>query len=111
VKRPFYAVPTAIWVVLRLATSVPHLAMPQTPLSGAVADGRRTFYQSCAACHDTLGTTRKSGPGLKDYYHRHPRPADRGVRMLIEQGKGRMPAFATFNKPQIDDLIAYLKTL
>ncbi len=83
----------------------------QEPLPPAVANGKRIFNQSCAACHDTLGTTTKSGPELKNYYRHQPRPADDTVRSIIQQGKGRMPAFSTLNKLQNDDLVAYLKTL
>jgi mono/diheme cytochrome c family protein len=54
---------------------------------------------------------KKSGPALKNYYHHQPRPADVIVRTIIQQGKGRMPAFGTLNKLQVDDLVTYLKTL
>lgn len=75
------------------------------------AKGKRIFAESCASCHDALGTTTKSGPALKSYYRRQPRPADAAVRAIIEQGRGRMPPFTSLGKPQVDDLVAYLKTL
>jgi mono/diheme cytochrome c family protein len=76
-----------------------------------VADGRRLFGQSCALCHETLGTATKSGPGLKSYYRRQPRVTDSAVREVILNGKGKMPGFSTFSKSQMNDLIEYLKTL
>jgi mono/diheme cytochrome c family protein len=85
--------------------------IPQRSAPQATADGKRIFNQSCSACHETLGRTTKSGPGLKDYYRRQPRPADATVSSIIQQGKGKMPAFTTLNKMQIDDLVAYIKTL
>jgi len=73
--------------------------------------GRRIFNQSCAGCHDTLGRLRKSGPGLKNYYHQQPRPSDAAVRRIIQEGRGKMPAFGSLNRSQVDDLVAFLRTL
>jgi mono/diheme cytochrome c family protein len=94
-----------------LSIAIPPAVISEKSLPQAVANGRRTFNQSCASCHDTLGTTTKSGPALKDYYRHQLRPADATVRTIIQQGKGRMPPFSTLNQLQIDDLVAYLKTL
>jgi mono/diheme cytochrome c family protein len=100
------------FVFLYIATMIVSAAIPQRPASQAVANGQHLFNQSCTACHDTLGTTAKSGPGLKSYYREHkPHPTDAAVRAIILEGKGRMPAFSSFGKPEIDDLVAYLKTL
>jgi mono/diheme cytochrome c family protein len=101
----------AIFVFLFLATAIPPALTSQKPLPQAVANGKRIFNQSCAACHDTLGTTAKPGPELKNYYRHQPHPADDTVRSIIQQGKGKMPAFSTLTKLQNDDLVAYLKTL
>jgi mono/diheme cytochrome c family protein len=90
---------------------MPLAVISQRSTPQAVANGKRIFNQSCAACHDTLGTTTKPGPRLKNYYRQQPRPADAAVGSIIQQGKGKMPAFSILNKTQIDDLIAYLKTL
>jgi len=110
VKRSALATLFAI-TFLFLAIAMPPAVISQKSVPQAVAKGEHIFKQSCAACHDTLGKTTKSGPGLKNYYHHHPRSADATVRTIIQQGKGRMPAFSTLNKPQIDDLVAYLRTL
>lgn len=101
----------AIFVFLLLAVAIPQTVISLSSAPQALADGKRIFNQSCAACHDTLGTTTKSGPRLKNYYRHQPRPADTTVHTIIQRGKGRMPAFSTLNKLQIDDLIVYLKTL
>jgi mono/diheme cytochrome c family protein len=100
-----------IFVFLFLAVAIPRTVVSQKSVPQAVANGKRIFNQSCAACHDTLGATTKSGPGLKNYYRHQPRPADATVRTTIQQGRSRMPAFSTLNKSQVDDLIAYLKTI
>ena len=106
--------PAALFVIfspLFLALVIPPVVTSQVSVPQTAANGRRIFNQSCAACHDASGTTVKPGPGLKNYYRHQPRPADASVRTIIQQGKGRMPAFSTLNKTQIDDLVAYIKTL
>jgi mono/diheme cytochrome c family protein len=101
----------AFFAFLFLEIGIPQAVMSQKTAPQAVANGKRTFSQSCSACHDTLGTATKSGPELKTYFHRQPRPTDATVRKIIQQGKGKMPAFSTLNNAQTDDLVAYLKSL
>jgi mono/diheme cytochrome c family protein len=101
----------ASFVFLFLAIAVPPAVVSQKSSPQAVANGKHIFNQSCSACHDTLGTATKSGPGLKNYSRRSPLPADATVRAIIKQGKGKMPAFSALNKSQTDDLVAYLRTL
>jgi mono/diheme cytochrome c family protein len=102
---------SAISVFLFLTIATPPPVISQKPVPPAVLNGRRIFNQSCVACHDTLGTTTKSGPALKGFYRQLPRPSDTSVRLVIQKGKRSMPGFSTLNRPQIDDLIAFLKTL
>jgi mono/diheme cytochrome c family protein len=111
VKYVSLAAPFAFLVFLFLAIAVPQAMIAQKSVPIAVANGKRIFNQSCSACHDTLGATTKPGPELKSYYRRQPHPADANVRAIIQQGKGKMPAFSTLDKSQADDLVAYLKTL
>ena len=101
----------AIFVFFFLVTAIPPALTSQKSVPQTVANGKRIFNQSCAACHDTLGTTTKPGPELKNYYRHQPRPTDDTVRSIIQQGKGKMPAFSTLTRLQNDDLVAYLKTL
>jgi mono/diheme cytochrome c family protein len=98
-------------VILFVAMVIPQSMVSQSSLSPTAVNGKHIFNQSCSACHDTLGATIKSGPELKSYYRRQPRPNDAAVHAIIQQGKGKMPAFSTLNKSQIDDLVAYLRTL
>ena len=110
-KRTPLAEIFAVSVFLLMGIAIPPTATSQEFAPQAVARGRGLFNQSCASCHDVLGTATKSGPGLKSYYHRQGRPPDAALRVIIQQGKGTMPAFGTFNKTQLDDLLAYLKTI
>lgn len=49
---------------------------------------------------------------MKGYYSTHqPRPTDSEVRTVIANGKGKMPAFNNLSPRQVDELLAYLKTL
>jgi mono/diheme cytochrome c family protein len=101
----------AVIVFFVLAIANPSAITSQDSVPQAAAQGKRVFNQYCAACHDTLGTIAKSGPGLKNYYRRRPYPTDTSLRTIIQQGRGKMPAFSTLNKSQVEQLIAYLKTL
>lgn len=98
-------------VMFAVLLAIPPAVVSQRSTPQAAVNGRRIFNQSCSACHDTLGKMTKSGPELKSYYRHPPRPTDASVGIIIMQGKGKMPAFSTLNKSQVDDLVAYLKTL
>ena len=91
------------------------VTLPASPPARKIvqsANGQHLFAQYCAACHDAHGSMPKSGPALKGYFRaRQPHPSDTTVRSIIQQGKGKMPAFSTLNRSQTDDLIAFLKTL
>jgi mono/diheme cytochrome c family protein len=70
------------------------------------------FGEYCASCHSTRTSSSLAGPGLKGLYNAHePRPSDSALRAIIARGKGKMPAFGNLSTVQIDELIAYLKTL
>lgn len=101
----------ATFVFFLITIAIPWAVISQPSASDAVACGRRLFNQSCAPCHDTLGTVAKSGPELKNLYRHQLRPADAAVGAIIKHGKGRMPGFSTFDQTQLADLLAYLKTL
>jgi mono/diheme cytochrome c family protein len=109
-----HVLPAALFAcctLLSLAIANPCRATAQKSALQAVANGKRIFNQSCSACHDTLGTAQKSGPVLKSYHRHQPHPTDPSVRTIIQRGKGKMPAFSTLNPTQLNELVAYLKTL
>ncbi len=82
----------------------------------AMARGRALFQEQCATCHQTDRGPTQRGPRLGGLFRR---PAlvngkdmsDENVREVIRRGVGRMPPFQKFAPQQIDDLLAYLKTL
>jgi mono/diheme cytochrome c family protein len=78
----------------------------------AIRHGQQMFGEYCVSCHSARSLSSLAGPGLKGFYSTHqPRPSDSVVRAIIARGKGKMPAFGNLSTVQIDDLIAYLKTL
>ena len=110
-KRVSLAALFAIFVFPFLAIALPAAVISQESSPQAVANGKRIFGRSCRSCHETLGTSARAGPALKNYYRRQPRPVDASVRSIIQRGKGKMPAFSNLSKSETDDLVAYLKTL
>jgi mono/diheme cytochrome c family protein len=97
-----------VWILpTPLASQSPGVRSTQ-PL----AHGRQTFAQYCSSCHSARDSTSLVGPSLKGYYSAHQqRSADASVRDVISKGKGKMPAFHNLSAAEINELIAYLKTL
>jgi len=92
-----------LFILTMLARSAP---------SPAATNGQHVYARSCASCHDAHSTVSKVGPGLKGYYSsHHPPPSDAKVLAIIVKGKGRMLGFSSLSQEQMDELIAYLKTL
>jgi len=87
------------------------------PLSAAAQRGETTFKHQCSVCHYADRTDPLHGPGLKGLYKHPDLPSgipvtDEHVRENIERGRKMMPPFGNIlDQQQIDDVIAYLKTL
>jgi mono/diheme cytochrome c family protein len=70
------------------------------------------FGEYCGSCHSVHSSNSLAGPGFKGLYRtRQPRPSDSAIRAIIARGKGKMLPFGNLSSVQIDELIAYLKTL
>ncbi len=90
---------------------------------GPQASGEKVFHSNCAMCHNADSTKDKLGPGLQGLFKNkelpksHKPATEENVRAQIENGSPDakpmgMPAFKGKLTPsQIDDLIAFLKTL
>ena len=86
-------------------------AMPPS-ISPVELAGKKLFVQRCALCHDLLGqpATTTVAPWV-DIETVKGRGED-AVRQKIVNGSRRMPGFRyTFESPQIESIIAYLKTV
>lgn len=88
-----------------------------------VAAGEQIFNDNgCSACHST-GTDKRVGPGLKGVYERAATRTSLDADAYIEESLRQpgvfladdlpavMPSFDRFNNDEVQNLIAYLKTL
>ncbi len=79
--------------------------------------GRRVFDAQCARCHDPYSASARKGPSLKHLYQHKQLPSglpttDEHVTESIMMGRKMMPAFnQKIGQQQLEDLLAYLKTL
>jgi mono/diheme cytochrome c family protein len=77
-------------------------------LSDIELKGRHLFFLRCAACHTDEANS--YGPRLDQA--RVKALTDDAVRTKIAEGSRRMPGFRyMFDAPQVDSLLAYLKTI
>jgi mono/diheme cytochrome c family protein len=86
--------------------------------AGDAAAGKKVFADNCTACHSATTNQTIAGPGLKGLFKNGKMPAsgkpvtDANVRNQILNGGGGMPPFkGQLSDADIDNLIAYLKTL
>ena len=86
--------------------------------SGAAARGKEVFEKKCAICHYADKDSNKIGPGLKGLYKRGTftvngnKVTDETLKTWIENGDSLMPGMKdTLEPAQINDVIAYVKTL
>lgn len=86
-------------------------------LTAQEASGHELFTSRCAGCHYPNSENPLHGPGLQGLYKNKYLPSgapanDDRVTAVILHGRNMMPAFGNnLNDQQIDDLIAYLRTL
>lgn len=88
------------------------------PREPSAEQGETIFEGQCSECHNTTRVT-KVGPGLRSLMKREINlalpnkmpPTEEGVRTYLLKGAGEHPTFADLSEGDMDDLIAYLKTL
>ena len=81
-----------------------------------VRRGESTFYQRCSLCHlpriRKNGTTPGPAPSLSGVLKSAAPEREKLVRDYILRGSDRMPGWQhAFTPVQLDDLIAYIRTL
>ena len=92
--------------------------------TGDASKGEATFQQNCEFCHDAKSNEARVGPGLKGVLKKlseshttsegteHKEHTVAMIRKQIEEGGGGMMAMQDIlSKEEIDNIIAYLKTL
>lgn len=80
------------------------------------ARGRRLYDQHCLVCHEAYSSSDRNGPSLRGLYRKKfmvsGQPVnDERIRDITVMGKSKMPAFAFLSDEQLNDVIAYMKTL
>ena len=83
------------------------------PVSPKVRAGQAGFEKTCMQCHATVEGQASFGPNLHGVLKGpHPRRTVTDLRAQIKNGKGKMPGFGDkLSESEIDDMIAYMKTL
>jgi mono/diheme cytochrome c family protein len=101
-------------IFLGLMTTMAGIALAADATSGA-----EVYRKTCAGCHGADGATPNENMG-KMLGATIPTLAspkfqssttDAEIRTAITQGKGKMPAMKSVTPPQVDDLIAYIRSL
>ncbi len=88
---------------------------PLSQLTPQETSGHEVYVARCQRCHYPDSTSGNKGPGLLALY-RQPYmasgapPTDERIRNVIVRGRGMMPG-TTLDDQQLDDLMAYLRTL
>jgi cytochrome c oxidase cbb3-type subunit III len=77
-----------------------------------VADGKRTFASTCAACHGLDGKGAERGPDIANRRAIQRLP-DASLSRIVREGKPGtgMPPFRSLGEPRIQAVVRYLRTL
>ena len=111
--RSAFAVALAFAVVVVFLVAIPAANLLHPPPAQASSSthtrGAELFAtRGCAHCHGTDGVNGEIGPDLQQIRNRMTAAQ---IATQIHDGSKNMPAFAdSLSTPQIDDLIAYLRT-
>ena len=103
---------TVSTLLLVIATAAPNASAQAEAgdLNAKQLQGRQVFAQSCGVCHlqPSLGV-KTYGPPLNKT---SAAGNDAVMRVIINNGSDRMPAFKYYLKPaEIDAIVAYLRTV
>jgi mono/diheme cytochrome c family protein len=97
-----------LWVMSALAW----VALAAGCRKASVENGAALYRRDCAGCHVRHAGVRLAAPALEGYFDRKPYPTVRQAREIIRDGRLYMPPFGNrLSSDEIDDLIAYMKTL
>jgi mono/diheme cytochrome c family protein len=108
----------SVAIVLASCTAERRKSDAELGLNAQQASGRRVYDNYCARCHEPYSSRDKQGPSLQavfkgQYLAVSGLPAnDERVGEIIRYGRGKMQGFSqALTQQQVDDLLAYLKTL
>jgi cytochrome c len=92
------------------------LACAGAQKKGDVARGKVVF-EACAPCHNTDSDARRQGPALRGLFkhaklENGQKVTEESVRAQVSTGGKQMPHYdGILSAQEMDDLVAYLKTL
>jgi len=100
---------------LPVATAL--LVLGAVPVFGAAADGKTVFDSKCKMCHGADGS---GNPGMAKMLKVTMRPlgsaevqakSDADLKKDITEGNGKMKPITGLSAKQVDDVVAYVRTL
>ena len=93
------------------------LGFSMVPAFAGASEGKEIYDKSCKGCH---GATGQGNPGLAKMMKVEMKPlgskevqdkSDADLKKIITQGTGKMKPVASVTGKQIDDVIAFVRTL
>jgi mono/diheme cytochrome c family protein len=116
-KSPSVIVLAAVSAALAIAGCSSESSGNVHQLTSQEQHGQRIFTSACGVCHKPDSTAPLNGPGLKGVFKKQYLPSglkvsDQQVRETIQHGRKNMPPMGgLMDDQQMNDLIAYLRTL
>jgi mono/diheme cytochrome c family protein len=109
------AVAAAAGLVAAGCRSLPP-SKPQSEWTEQEARGAQVYGQYCAKCHYPNNTHSLHGPGLQAITKVKAMPSgapptDERLTTVIVRGRNMMPATTSLTDDQLNDLLAYIRTL
>src|SRR5579863_3873957 len=93
------------------------LAVSMAPAFAGATEGKEVFDKSCKACHGAQG---QGNPGMAKMLKVEMRAlgskevqaqSDADLKQIVAQGKGKMKAQSSLSAKQVDDVVAFVRTL
>ena len=93
------------------------LGLSMVPAMAGPSEGKAVFDKSCKACHGAEG---QGNPGMAKMLKVEMRAlgskevqaqSDADLKKIITEGKGKMKAPAGLSAKQVDDVVAFVRTL
>ncbi|HYM08857.1 MAG TPA: cytochrome c [Terriglobales bacterium] len=93
------------------------LGVSMVPAFAGPTEGKEVFDKSCKACHGAQG---QGNPGMAKMMKVEMRAlgskevqaqSDADLKKIITQGKGKMKPVASLSAKQVDDVVAFVRTL
>lgn len=79
------------------------------PAQASGPPGAAVYHRSCARCHGQALEGTKDADPIDSV--KLASLGDQRLRLLLQSGKGKMPAFGGLKPEQVDQLIAYLGSM